>query len=175
VNRNPEGGVLPARRKEPETRARDSALHKDAEALNKAVSELVRVYQFRDRTSICYYDISVTQCYALSAVIRRGPMPLNELAGELFLDKSTASRVVGSLVRKGYVSRTADPEDARALRLKATRRGRDLEAKIVRDLVEEMKKLVSDYDPETRRATARLISRLAHAASRRFGREGAAE
>lgn len=165
---------MPAQRQKSEIRRDDPGLAEDAQALNKAVSELVRVYQFRDRTSICYYDISVTQCYALSAVIRHGPMTLNELAAELFLDKSTASRVVRSLARKGYVSRTADPEDARALRLVATRKGRGLEARIVRDLIEEMKALVSDYDPETRRATAELISRLARAASLRFGRIGAA-
>ena len=141
----------------------------DTRDLQAAVSELVRVYQFRDRTSICYYDISVTQCYALTSINKHGPMTLNDLAAELYLDKSTASRVVGSLVRKGYVGRSADPEDGRALRLKATRKGAELESKIYRDLLQEMKILISDYDPKTRRATATLIARLARAAAKRFG------
>jgi hypothetical protein len=59
--------------------------------LHEALSELVRVYQFRDRDRICCHDISVTQCYALEALLRRGPCGLNELAAELYLDKSTAS------------------------------------------------------------------------------------
>jgi DNA-binding MarR family transcriptional regulator len=162
---------LPSPRKKSDGSGRNSGLDGDARELHKAVSELVRVYQFRDRTSICYYDISVTQCYALSAIIRHGPMTLNELAALLYLDKSTASRVVGSLVKKGYVSRSEDPEDARALRLKATKKGHDLDSRIASDLVEEMKKLISDYDRDTRRATARLIARLAGAASERFGQD----
>lgn len=149
----------------------ESALEADARDLHDAVSELVRVYQFRDRMSTCYYDISVTQCYALSSIIKHGPITLNDLAGELYLDKSTASRVVGSLVRKGYVSRAVDPEDGRAVRLMATRKGLALESKILRDLRQEMKELVSDYSPDTRRSTARLIARLAKAASRRFGQD----
>src|SRR5262245_14728391 len=83
----------------------DPKLHADAESLHAALSELVRVYQFRDRDRICCHDVSVTQCYALEALLRRGPSSLNELASELYLDKSTASRVVATLRRKGYVTR----------------------------------------------------------------------
>lgn len=160
---------MPANHDKSDLRAKDSGLEKDARELQAAVSELVRVYQFRDRTSICYCDISVTQCYALSSIIKHGPMTLNDLAAELYLDKSTASRIVGSLVRKGYISRSPDPEDGRAIRLKATRKGLELESTIQRDLLREMKALISDYSPSTRRATARLIARLATAASKKFG------
>lgn len=163
------GGAVPGKKENRKTALDAGGLNEDAEELQASLSELVRVYQFRDRTSICYYDISVTQCYALSCVIRHGPMTLNRLASELYLDKSTASRVVGALVRKGYVSRQADRDDGRALSLEASGKGRALEQKIQRDLVQEMKGLIADYPPETRKATARLISRLALAASERFG------
>ena len=74
--------------------APDPNLEQDAAALHAAVSDLVRVYQFRDRDHICCHDISVTQCYALEAVAERGPMRLGALADRMFLDKSTTSRVV---------------------------------------------------------------------------------
>ncbi len=149
--------------------AKESALNEDARGLYKAVSELVRVYQFRDRKSIYYYDISVTQCYALSSIIKHGPMTLNTLAAELYLDKSTASRVVAALVRKGYVHRSSEPDDARALRLKVTKKGLGLHLKIELDLIEEMKTLVDDYSRQTRQAMIRLIGRLANAAAKKFG------
>ena len=78
-------------------RPADGTLPEDARAVHEALSDLVRVYQFRDRDRICCHDVSVTQCYALEALIRRGPITLGELAAELYLDKSTASRVVGTL------------------------------------------------------------------------------
>jgi len=50
---------------------RDRSLTRDARDLHRAVGDLVRIYQFRDRKSICYYNVSVTQCYALSAIVAR--------------------------------------------------------------------------------------------------------
>lgn len=148
----------------------DSSLDQDAWDLHKTLSELVRVYQFRDRKCICCYDVSVTQCYAIGALIWSGSMQLKELAAELYLDKSTASRTVDSLEAKGYVCRTSDPGDGRALRLDITQKGRELYARIEQDLVREMKDLVVDIDPDVRQATTRLMARLARTASERFSR-----
>src|SRR3954462_6510043 len=89
----------------------DPILERDTEALYDALSELIRVYQFRDRDRICCFDVSVTQCYALEALARRGGMTLNDLAAQLYLDKSTASRVVDALERKGYMTRLTHPAD----------------------------------------------------------------
>ena len=85
---------------EPRT-ASSSDVHRDAAALQAAVSELVRVYQFRDRDRICCHDISVTQCYALETLVEHGPMRLSALAERLFLDKSTTSRVVAHAREEG--------------------------------------------------------------------------
>jgi DNA-binding MarR family transcriptional regulator len=146
-----------------------AALDGHAEALHEALSELVRVYQFRDRDRICCHDVSVTQCYAIDALLRRGPSTLNALAAELFLDKSTASRVVAALERKRYVRRAPHPEDGRAVVLTVTAAGRRLHDRIRRDLVEEERLLLEDFEPEVREAAARLIVRLARAAASRAG------
>ncbi|MCF5392745.1 MarR family transcriptional regulator, partial [Pseudomonas syringae] len=86
-------------------------LTQDAEDLYEALNQLVRVYQFRDRDRICCYDVSVTQCYAVETLVKQGALRLQVLAEEMFLDKSTASRVIDALERKGYVSRVEDDED----------------------------------------------------------------
>lgn len=149
--------------------AKDPSLPEDAEELHEALTELVRVYQFRDRQCICCHDISVTQCHALDLLIRVGPSPLTRLASDLYLDKSTASRVADTLERKGYLKRKQDPNDRRSVRLEITRKGRQLHQKIEQSLIEEKKSLLSDFDPEIRQATTRLIARLARAAKDRFG------
>jgi MarR family 2-MHQ and catechol resistance regulon transcriptional repressor len=144
------------------------ALDRDAAALQAAVADLVRVYQFRDRDRICCHDVSVTQCYALETLVEHGPMRLSTLAERLFLDKSTTSRVVGTLVRKGYVEQRADVTDGRATTLRATRSGQRLCARIVDDLVEQQKQLLQDLDPEVRAGVVQVLRRLAHAADARF-------
>ena len=153
----------------PATAITESRLDADAAAVNAALSDLVRVYQFRDRDRICCHDISVTQCYALEALIRRGPSTLGQVAAELYLDKSTASRVVSTLERKRYVSRTAHPDDGRAVLLKATSAGLRLYEKIKRTLLEEEKELLRDFEPAVRAAAAEIMSRLARVAASRSG------
>jgi DNA-binding MarR family transcriptional regulator len=143
----------------------EATLTRQATELQDALAEFLRVYQFRDRDRICCHDVSVTQCYALDALLRRGLATLNELAGDLCLDKSTASRVVATLQRKGYVARTPHPRDARAVLLTATAAGKRLVERIRGDLVEQTKELLAEFPEEVRESAAELIQRLT-AASR---------
>lgn len=144
----------------------------DALEFHRALTELVRVYQFRDRDRICCHDISVTQCYALEALVLRGPLTLNELSAELYLDKSTTSRVADGLERKGYAARSPHPESRRSVLLEATRSGRDLHARIEAEIVAEEERLLSEFPPEVRASATRLIDALARAAAARVDTTG---
>ncbi len=99
-------------------------------------------------------------------------MTLNELAADLYLDKSTTSRVIDTLEKKDYVKRSVDPGDARALKLEVTEKGVELYKRIELDLVNEMKNLLQDFDPDVRQATTRLVARLARTAAIRFSHKG---
>jgi len=153
--------------------ARDAGgLDADTRSLNRALSELVRVYQFRDRDRICCHDISVTQCHALERVVGEGPLSLNGLAAHLYLDKSTTSRVVDALQKKGYVERLPNPQDGRSLLLKATAAGRRLHHRIQGEILAQERELLADFEPEVRQAMATLIGRLARAAAARVDTSG---
>jgi DNA-binding MarR family transcriptional regulator len=147
--------------------AADPALPRDTAELYDALSDLVRVYQFRDRDRICCHDVSVTQCYALEALVRQGGMSMNDLAARLYLDKSTASRVVDALERKGYVTRLPHPEDRRAVILEASAAGRALEGKIRDEILAEEQELLAGFAPEVRKAMAQLLRQLTRAVSDR--------
>ncbi len=150
--------------------ARAAERHEDdVVAVHEALADLVRVYQFRDRDRICCHDVSVTQCYALEALVRRGPSTLNDLAAALYLEKSTASRVVATLERKRYAARSPHPRDGRAVLLRITPAGRKLYDTIREGLLEEERQLLKDFDPEVRAAAARIMARLARAAESRSG------
>ncbi len=150
----------------------DPALERDAAELYAALSDLFRVYEFRDRDRICCFDVSVTQCYALEELVERGSMTLNDLAARLYLDKSTASRVVDALERKGYVVRSTHPEDRRAVLVEVKAAGRTLERTIRASILAEERQLLADFDPEVRQAMTRLIARLARAAAGRVEASG---
>ncbi len=150
----------------------DPQLQQDAETLYEALGDLIRVYQFRDRDRICCHDLSITQCHALDVLSVRGGLTLTRVAAELYLDKSTASRVVAALERKGYVERTEHPEDRRAILLEVTGTGQALYKQIHDEIIEQEKGLLRDFDSGTRQSMTKLIRRLAAAAAERVEASG---
>jgi MarR family transcriptional regulator, 2-MHQ and catechol-resistance regulon repressor len=148
-------------------RSRPDTLASDTDALYSALNELVRVYQFRDRDRICCHGVSVTQCHLLDVVCDRGPLTLNEVAAALFLEKSTTSRVVDALERKGLVTRTVHPSDRRAVLVAPTGDGRSLRDRIRGEILTQERALLRDVPAEVRAATAEVIGRLARSAAAR--------
>jgi len=144
-------------------------LQRQGEAFHEALSDFVRAYLVGERDRICCHDISLSQCYALEALIRRGPSTLKALAAGLSLDKSTASRVVSTLQRKGYVGRTAHPVDARSVLLDVTSAGRRLHDRIRADRIAERTQLLAAFPAEVRDDIADAVRRVADATRRRMG------
>jgi MarR family 2-MHQ and catechol resistance regulon transcriptional repressor len=139
----------------------------DANAFSQALGDLIRVVQFRDRDRACCHDLSVSQCYALEAVIQAGELSVNQLAAHLFVDKSTASRVVSGLEARGMVERVPDPSDARRVRLRATRQGLAVHERITVELTGEYRALLERFDPDVAAGMTEMLRLLAHSFSER--------
>ena len=151
---------------------RDPALREDAQLLSGALSELIRVVQFRDRDRACCYDVSVSQCYALKGIVDGGAMTINDLAAHLYLDKSTASRIANGLVDKGLLARARDAEDGRIVRLIATREGTDIHDRIEDDQSRQYAELLADFNPDVRAALTTLVARLGRSFASRVDTSG---
>ena len=76
---------------------------------------------------------------------------------------------MATLERKGYVVRQRHPRDGRSILLDLTASGKRLYGRIERDLIEETRQLLQDFEPAVRQAAPMLLSRLARAAERRSG------
>lgn len=144
-----------------------SSLAEDAAALYAVMTELLRVYQFRDRDRAGYHGLTITQWYVMEVLERLGPITLNELATDMRLDKSTLSRVVDGLERKQAVRRTANPADGRSALLAPTPAGRRRYRRVEADLIAENAEVLSRFRPAVRRQLIALIARLAQAAQER--------
>ncbi|TFH66587.1 MAG: MarR family transcriptional regulator [Gemmatimonadales bacterium] len=135
-------------------------LIRDAVWLQEALAGLIRVLQFRDRDRACCYDLSVSQCHALLALIKNGPMPVTQLGDHLYLEKSTASRLAKAMLKKELVRKRAPQADGRIVILQVTEAGSRLARKILNDLAEEYMDLLEGFEPEVRRALPLLLDRL---------------
>ncbi len=142
-------------------------LMKDAARIQDALDGLIRVLQFRDRDRACCYDLSVSQCHALQALIQSGPMTVTQLGDHLYLEKSTASRLAKALLRKELVRKRSPESDGRIVILQVTESGHRLARKILNDLSQEYMELLEPVEPEVRAALPALLGRITRAIAAR--------
>jgi DNA-binding MarR family transcriptional regulator len=90
-----------------------------ADRLHSASIHLLRRLRVEDEA----LGISAPRLSALSVLVFAGPMRIGELAATEQVEPPTMTRLVDGLERDGYVAREPDPEDARAVRVRATPKG----------------------------------------------------
>ncbi|GMR13703.1 MAG: hypothetical protein BMS9Abin29_1916 [Gemmatimonadota bacterium] len=139
----------------------DPALRLEATDFTDALLEIVRVIQFRDRDRACCYGLSPSQCYGLKAICDGDSLSVNELAARLYLEKSTASRLVNSLVDLGFVFKEPNPEDRRILRIRPSPRGEAIHQAIMDDLLSESVRMLEHLDGKARKALTGVVRELA--------------
>lgn len=77
-----------------------------------------------------YDDVPKNGLYVIGGMaLEAGPIPLGQLIEELGISKQSASQLVDTLVTRGYLQRTEDPDDRRKLTITLTERGRDAAAR----------------------------------------------
>ncbi len=135
-----------------------------AERLHRLTKELIRRYQFRDWNQICCYGISISQSHILDTLAEEGDLTMQHLARRMFKSVSTMTRVVGQLVRRGYVKRRQDPEDRRAVRVSITPQGKAIVAAVNRDLVETQKAILQAIPAAQWAGAFKVLEALSHGA-----------
>jgi len=110
-----------------------------------SVQALVRRFALSERTDVACCGITVSQAATLEALKASGPMRQSELGRVLGITPSTLSRNLARLLDAGLVGRLADPDDARAIRVrllptgeKTVERVRAQEDAFARDVLERL-------------------------------------
>ncbi len=88
--------------------------------------EVLRVFEReldRQNNSSCCCGVSLSQCHVLMELAKTDNISLNQLAQQLSVDKSAASRTVETLVAKEFVRRSIPREDRRTTMLGLTKTG----------------------------------------------------
>lgn len=95
-----------------------------AELLRAAMQTMLRRFGVLnpDQTP-CGQPIPISQAHAITLLLERGNLRQVDLARALVLSASATSRLVDQLTRRGWLTRLADPADARAFRLALTAAG----------------------------------------------------
>jgi len=108
--------------------------------------------------------VTTPQLRVLMLIETSGPQSLTDVAGELAVHPSNATRTCDKLVRAGYITRSEDPEDRRFARLDLTGPGRELIEYVLRQRRRAMAEVFDNLDESDRDAVARALRTFAYAA-----------
>jgi DNA-binding MarR family transcriptional regulator len=108
-------------------------------------------------------DIDRSTYVVLGRISDAQRLRVSELAAELGIDISTASRQVARAESQGLVRRAVDANDARAAVLELTAEGRRILTKVRRVRRSWLESTLDTFTPRQRRDLADLLTRLATA------------
>lgn len=91
----------------------------------KLISIFYRKSQIFWAQTLKAYDIASGEYPILIVLNRQDGITQDEIASELGIDKSAITRVVKSLLEKGFIERKKDLEDLRCNRIYLTEKGRE--------------------------------------------------
>jgi DNA-binding MarR family transcriptional regulator len=99
---------------------------KDVRALDDALTDLAKLYQFRSLEEPLYGGLTVSQSYTLRSLYFQGQQSMSALAAGLGVRLSTMTGVVDQLESRELVERVDHPDDRRSLQVRLTLPGRKL-------------------------------------------------
>ena len=100
------------------------------------IGELSRALRCCQQEESFCLDLTLSQFFILHTIAGKGQIPLAELHDILAVEKSTTTRMVSPLIRRGLVVQERSKHDSRALNLSLTPQGREIYERIWVCLVE---------------------------------------
>ncbi len=116
------------------------------------------------QTLLAQHGLQLGHWVILSALWRQDGLTTSELAGYTGNALPATSRIVDRMIKEGLVTREADPEDRRAVRIRLTPKGRALEP-LAGFWVEVNERLLDGFSETEARTLFALLERVRENAS----------
>lgn len=112
------------------TTNREEDLRQWRKKMDEVLSNLMLTFLQLERSGKCCHGVSLSQCHVLDSLLKKESLSMNELSKQMGLAKSTMTRVVNNMVRKGWIMRTKDQEDSRLVNIRLTWKGKEMAEKL---------------------------------------------
>ncbi|MEW9918261.1 MarR family winged helix-turn-helix transcriptional regulator [Marimonas sp. MJW-29] len=106
------------------------------------------------------FGLSLNEWRVLALVKARGPCRASDIADLLFMDKSQASRVIKALLKAGLVQNLPDPNDGRAVALRATAKGEKLYGEVMAEVLRSNERILAPLSREEVEAFSSTLDKL---------------
>ncbi|SFD88627.1 DNA-binding transcriptional regulator, MarR family [Sulfitobacter brevis] len=126
----------------------DSAKHPPVETIEDVISfKIKRLNGLIDRRGFDWlealFDLSLNEWRVLALIRSKGPVRAGDLSGFLLMDKSQLSRLLKELIGKRLISSNPDRQDARAVVLRVTTKGKALYGRILGEVVRRNERVLT--------------------------------
>ncbi len=111
----------------------------------------------------CGEPVPVSEAHAITELTRVGALGQVELGRRLHLEKSSVSRVVAQLVRRGWVERLADQRDGRASLLRLTAAGQEAALQLAQARAAKVARLLAHITAHERDGVVHALDVLTEA------------
>lgn len=120
--------------------------------LRAQVHKFIRLFGILNPTQTpCGYSLSLSQVLALQIIEEQMPLTVSKLASDLYLDRSTVSRLIDSLVGSGLVLREVNENNRREVLLSLTEHGHDSVNRVRDQSIEFYRSVLDGLSEDERR------------------------
>lgn len=120
------------------------------ESMMRYIDRITRLAYLYREDYLRAYDLSGIHHTYINCICRNPGLTQEELAQQIYVNKSTVARQVACLEKKGYLTRVESAADKRKLLLYPTQKALDVQPVIRKMLVEWNEKLLEQFAPEER-------------------------
>jgi DNA-binding MarR family transcriptional regulator len=133
-------------------------------ALQEQIIAFIRAFGLhRPDQTPCGQPVSVAEAHALMELTHNEGLSQTALAHRLQLEKSTVSRLVSMLERKGWVTRARSASDARVVELHLTDAGRKIATQLAQARQAKFARILAAIPEEQRAAVREALRALVEA------------
>ena len=134
--------------------SKEDSIHKLYQIVYKELIKFIR-------SELEPYDFNRGEFPLLFKLIKKGDgVTQKEICERLHVSKSTTSKIIKSLVEKGYLRKEKDPDDKRASRIYLTDRKEEIED-LIREIDEKAEKeMLEGFDKEEKKELRGHLERI---------------
>ncbi|WP_312795031.1 MarR family winged helix-turn-helix transcriptional regulator [Tianweitania sp.] len=114
------------------------------------------------------YGLTPREWRVLAVLKYLGEVPLQELAKHSGLLKSQMSRTVSTMIERGYIARTANPEDGRSILLRLSPEGAVLSRRILDDSFQRNEEMLATLSHAEQQILVELLRRVTRTSSKYY-------
>jgi DNA-binding MarR family transcriptional regulator len=134
-----------------------------ADDIQQLTYDLVRYNAICDRVCVDELGVTASQGYIILALPETGSLTMNDLSIKMKLANSTMTRMADQLIQKKMITREADPDDRRIVRVRLTEHGQAVKSCLKQAMQELFSQILAEIPADEQEQVIHSLKTLKQA------------